>query len=183
MKVEEDEEKDNTEGNWISQCFNQKVWSPYLTGGIIGLLQIPSVVLMHTALGTSSVFSTLAGHVMELFNYQNPYFAAHMYHKKSYWHVALAIGTVVGSYIAKETFMKLKHKKHKEEPKDDITMTRKRLINFGGGFLMLFGSRMADGGIMSHLSGFYQLSCASFLTLASVLGGGMIASVIPSILL
>ena len=34
--------------------FTRKAWSPYVAGVIIGLLQIPTFLLMDTALGASS---------------------------------------------------------------------------------------------------------------------------------
>ena len=35
---------------------SDRAWSPYVAGAIIGLLQIPTFLLMDTALGASSSF-------------------------------------------------------------------------------------------------------------------------------
>lgn len=37
-----------------------KAWSPYIAGAIIDLLQIPTFLLMDTALGASSSYITVA---------------------------------------------------------------------------------------------------------------------------
>jgi hypothetical protein len=45
-----------------------RAWSPYVAGAIIGLLQIPTFVLMDTALGASSSYVTVAAHIAALFD-------------------------------------------------------------------------------------------------------------------
>ena len=44
------------------KVFFDKSWSPYAAGAVIGLLQIPTFLLMDTALGASSSFVTVAAH-------------------------------------------------------------------------------------------------------------------------
>lgn len=39
----------------------QKAWSPYAAGILIGLLQIPALLLIETALGASSSYVTVGG--------------------------------------------------------------------------------------------------------------------------
>ena len=45
-----------------------KAWAPYAAGAVIGLLQIPTFLLMDTALGASSSFVTVAAHIASLFD-------------------------------------------------------------------------------------------------------------------
>src|SRR3546814_15801763 len=40
-----------------------KAWSPYAAGILIGLLQIPAFLLIHTALGASLAYVTIVGHL------------------------------------------------------------------------------------------------------------------------
>lgn len=44
----------------------QKSWSPYATGILIGLLQVPAFLLINTALGASSSYVTVAGNLAVL---------------------------------------------------------------------------------------------------------------------
>lgn len=44
----------------------RKFWSPYSSGVVMGLLQIPTFVLMATALGASSSYVTVGAHLSTL---------------------------------------------------------------------------------------------------------------------
>ena len=46
--------------------FRDKAWSPYVAGAIIGLLQIPTFLLMETALGASSSYVTVGAYLASL---------------------------------------------------------------------------------------------------------------------
>ena len=63
-----------------------KAWSPYVAGAVIGLLQIPTFLLMDTALGASSSFVTVGAHVAALFESRVDgikYLASHLWGAKN----------------------------------------------------------------------------------------------------
>ena len=72
-----------------------KAWSPYFAGAIIGLLQIPTFLLMDTALAASSSYVTVAAHIASLFDSRVvdiKYLASHMSGAKNWWQVAVVGG-------------------------------------------------------------------------------------------
>ena len=80
-----------------------RAWSPYVAGAIIGLLQIPTFVLMDTALGASSSYVTVAAHIAALFDGgvgSVKYLASHMWGPKNWWQVAVVGGIAVGAFLS-----------------------------------------------------------------------------------
>jgi hypothetical protein len=80
-----------------------KVWSPYVAGVLIGLLQIPAFLVIETALGTSSSYVTIAAHIAALFDASTTkldYLARHMYGAKNLWQVAMVIGIALGAFLS-----------------------------------------------------------------------------------
>ena len=83
--------------------FSDRAWSPYATGIIIGLLQIPAFLLVQTALGTSSSYVTIAAHIAALFDgsvAKMDYLAKHMWGAKNLWQLAMVGGIVLGAYLS-----------------------------------------------------------------------------------
>ena len=80
-----------------------KAWSPYATGILIGLLQIPAFLLIETALGTSSSYVTIAAHIAALFDgsvAKMDYLAKHMWGAKNLWQLAMVGGIVLGAFVS-----------------------------------------------------------------------------------
>ena len=80
-----------------------KAWSPYVAGVIIGLLQIPTFLLMDTALGASSSYVTVAAHIASFFDGrlgEVKYLASHLWGAKNWWQVAVVVGIAVGAFIS-----------------------------------------------------------------------------------
>ena len=157
----------------------EKAWSPYVAGAIIGLLQIPTFLLMDTALGASSSFVTVGAHMASLFDARVTdvkYFASHMWGAKNWWQVAVVAGIALGAFIS----MKLSGARRQM-----ISPVWKRAIGikslggraplaFAAGFIMLFGARIAGGCTSGHgISGIAQLSAGSTIAVAAMFAGGM----------
>ena len=164
-----------------------RAWSPYVAGVLIGLLQIPAFLLMDTALGTSSSYVTLAASVGQWFDpalVQFDYAAKHLEGAKNWWQLAMVVGIALGAYLS-----------------SSLSGTRRstpspiwqgvagqaspmgRLVGaFAGGFLMLFGARIADGCTSGHgISGLAQLAVGSFVAVGAMFAGGIaVASFLKS---
>lgn len=73
------------------------------------------------------------------------------------WQMMLIFGTILGGFLAS----KMMGVSFKHDPKPS---TRRKLMLFGGGFLILFGARLADGCTSGHvITGITQLSLGSML--------------------
>lgn len=159
-----------------------RVWSPYVAGVIVGLLQIPAFLLADTALGASSSFVTAAAYVASIFDAgasQIDYFARHMTDAKYFWQSALVIGIALGAYVSARASGTLR-------PSFSAAWTRlvgirsfwgRSLMAFVGGFVMLFGARIANGCTSGHgISGMAQLAVGSTIAVAAMFAGGILVA-------
>lgn len=162
---------------------NDRAWSPYFAGIVIGLLQIPAFFIIETALGASSSYVTVGG---LLASWIDPsilhidYVARHVAATaKNWWQVALVGGIAMGALLS----MKLSGAMR--QPISPIwsralgssSSARRYAVAFGAGFLMLFGARIADGCTSGHgLSGLAQLSVGSTVAVIGMFAGGIIAA-------
>lgn len=162
----------------------EKAWSPYVAGAVIGLLQIPTFLLMDTALGASSSFVTVAAHVAAFVDpavEKMKYFSSHMWGAKNWWQVAVVIGIAIGAFIS----MRLSGARRQTiSPVWERTMGTSSLmarapIAFLGGFIMLLGARIAGGCTSGHgISGIAQLSIGSTIAVAAMFAGGILAALL-----
>jgi uncharacterized membrane protein YedE/YeeE len=141
-----------------------KAWSPYATGIVIGLLQIPAFLLIETALGTSSSYVTIAAHIAALFDGsvgKMDYLARHMWGAKNLWQLAMVGGIVLGAFVS----MKMSGARRRsispvwERAVGITTLSGRAPMAFAGGFVMVLGARIADGCTTGHgISGIAQLA-------------------------
>lgn len=160
----------------------QNVWSPYLAGIIIGLLQIPAFLLVDTALGASSSFVTATGFIFSMFDSSVTdikYFAKYMSKDKYFWQSALVVGIALGALISykasgrKTSFSSPSWKTLGASTSPVIRM----LQGFIGGFVLLVGARIAGGCTSGHgISGLAQLSIGSSVAVAAMFAGGIVAA-------
>lgn len=159
-----------------------KAWSPYVAGIVIGLLQIPTFVLMDTALGASSSYVTLAAHIAALFDArvsEVKYLASHMWGAKNWWQVAVVAGIAAGAFLS----MRLSGARRQTispvwaRAIGTSTLAARAPIAFLAGFIMLFGARIAGGCTSGHgISGMAQLSLGSTLAVAAMFVGGILTA-------
>ncbi len=159
-----------------------KAWSPYVAGVVIGLLQIPTFLLMDTALGASSSFVTVGAHIAALLDPgagKIKYFNSHMWGAKNWWQVAVVGGIALGAYLS----MRLSGAKRAvisplwPRAMGTATLSARAPIAFLAGFIMLLGARIAGGCTSGHgISGMAQLSVGSTLAVAAMFAGGILAA-------
>lgn len=162
----------------------EKAWSPYAAGAVIGLLQIPTFLLMDTALGASSSFVTVAAHVAALVDpgaEKVKYLASHMWGAKNWWQVAVVAGIALGAFIS----MKLSGARRQTispvwaRTMGTSTLWTRAPVAFLGGFVMLLGARIAGGCTSGHgISGMAQLSVGSTIAVAAMFAGGIAAALV-----
>jgi uncharacterized membrane protein YedE/YeeE len=161
----------------------QKAWSPYLAGVVIGLLQIPAFLIIETALGASSSYVTVGGLLASLADpaiLNVDYVAKHVaLSGKNCWQVALVVGVALGALLS---VLASGAKRPAISPiwkraLGTACPVRRSLVAFAGGFIMLFGARLADGCTSGHgLSGMAQLAVGSTVAVAAMFAGGILTA-------
>lgn len=157
-----------------------KAWSPYLAGIVVGLLQIPAFLLIDTALGASTSYAMVGGYAYDLFaNLEGSYFEKYVGSSKYFWQTAMVVAIALGAFIS----MKLSGATRQavspawEKAIGTTDFKKRALLAFVGGFILLFGARLAGGCTSGHgLSGTAQLAVGSIVTVAFMFIGGIIAS-------
>lgn len=159
-----------------------KAWSPYAAGIVIGLLQIPAFLIVDTALGASSSYVTVVGHVASVFDPgvgEMSYFSKYMTSTKYFWQLALVVGIAFGALVS------MKAAGTARPPVSRIwaraigtnSTAVRSVMAFAGGFVLLFGARLAGGCTSGHgISGLAQLAIGSTLVVAAMFAGGILTA-------
>jgi uncharacterized protein len=157
-----------------------KAWSPYATGIVIGLLQIPAFLLIGTALGVSSSYVTVTASIASVFDpgvEALGYAARHLSGAKNWWQVALVVGIALGAYLSARLSGTLRRGAISPVWKRALgtgSPAMRFLFAFAGGFLLLLGARLADGCTSGHgISGMAQLAVSSFIVVGAMFAGGI----------
>ena len=156
-----------------------KAWSPYAAGIVIGLLQIPAFLLIDTALGTSSSYVKVAGHLAALFDQtvgSADYFAKYMTKDSYVWQLALICGIALGAFVSAQASGARRRPVSPawQRAMGTDTLTSRAPLAFLGGFILLFGARLAGGCTSGHgISGLAQLAIGSSIAVATMFAGGI----------
>ena len=130
---------------------------PYVAGLAIAAAQAVSIVLRGSLLGASSAFEELGGWLWGAKKYGNLLFSA---------------GLVGGAWAISQAVPALR-------PVTEVAVSPARSVL--GGFLIVFGSRMAGGCTSGHgISGLSLMSISSFLTAAAIFGMGGVTGLLMS---
>ena len=156
-------------------------WSPYLAGGLSGLLIIVSVLWTGKFFGASTSFVRSVG---MLENYFDPERVAQLdyfvrYLPKFDWQLLFVIGIFVGSLIAS-----LSSNTFKWQGVPDMWAERfgtnpalRGIVAFIGGIIAMYGARLAGGCPSGHgLSGVLQLAVSGLIAMVFFFVGGIITA-------
>lgn len=122
---------------------------PYYAGLAIAAAQLVSILLRRSLLGASTAFEELGGWLWGVHKYSNLLFS---------------VGVVGGAWLVSHAVPALR-------PVTEVAISPLRSAL--GGFLIVFGSRMAGGCTSGHgISGLSLMSTSSFLTAAAIFGVG-----------
>ncbi|OAG28361.1 YeeE/YedE thiosulfate transporter family protein [Thermodesulfatator autotrophicus] len=160
-------------------------WSPYLGGALTGLLLIAWVlsttfILGKTKmLGASTAFVRVAALVENQINPQAVKTLAYYqkYKPKVDWKLVLVfIGVPIGAFLAavknKEFKVRMIHERFQRAFGKNQVL--RAAMAFMGGFLLVYGARLAGGCPSGHgLSGMSQLSLSAFISVAGFFIGGI----------
>lgn len=160
----------------------KKAWSPYAAGIVIALLQIPAFLIIGSALGASSSFVKVAGHLGQMYDpaiAEIGYFDKYMFSAKYYWQLTLVIGIALGAFFSAR-FSRTRRESVSpiwQKVMHNYSDRRRNWMAFGGGFVMLFGARLAGGCTSGHgISGLSQLAIGSMVTVVAMFLGGILTA-------
>ena len=166
----------------MNQLFFAGSWSPYLVGSLIGVLSWFSFIISKKALGTSTSYARASARLGSLCCgkavYDWKYYQK--YKPELEWQSMLVIGIVIGSFISALlsgefalTFRPLTE----FESVLNQNIWGRIFSAFTGGILLGFGARLAGGCTSGHgISGAFQLSIASWISLIAFFVGGAAAA-------
>ncbi|SMP72478.1 hypothetical protein SAMN06265222_11590 [Neorhodopirellula lusitana] len=159
-------------------------WSPYVVGGLIGLLSMLTFYFSNKPLGASTAYARVAGliglqvaprHTRSLHYFRdNP--------PKIGWELMLVLSAIAGAFLSAWTGGELTGKFLPVMWQDRFGADSHLLraaVAFAGGLLMAFGARMAGGCTSGHgISGTLQLAIGSWVSAICFFIGGIIAAML-----
>lgn len=141
-------------------------WSPIFSGVVIGLAQIPLVLLIDDTLGSSTAYCTVMSQLIPTSLSKTSllrYFDNVINNMESWWQVIFMTSYMLASYASSNL-------SGSYASVDGVGIQNA----FIGGFLLLFGARLASGCTSGHgLSGIGLLNMLSFVNVPSIFAGGM----------
>lgn len=155
-------------------------WSPYLAGICIGILLLVTLRFADQPLGASSAYATVAGLLGKVFapvhTMKLKYFRENI--PELNWELVFVLSSVLGSFLAAfsggEFFARWVPELW-EKRYGAGSVSSYAIAGFFGGVLMAFGARLAGGCTSGHgISGTSQMSVASWVTLISLFGSGIL---------
>ncbi|WP_425400154.1 YeeE/YedE thiosulfate transporter family protein [Aeoliella sp.] len=164
--------------------YPEPAWSPYLVGGLIGLLVLTTLALAGKKIGASSGYSDAAGMIGRLV--APAHIASLPYYQENRpmigWTLTIVLGAILGAFVAawsggELTGTYLQDMWVARFGSDSAALrTGVALI---GGALMAFGARMAGGCTSGHgISGTLQLAVSSWIAVCCFFVGGIATAIL-----
>ncbi|MBX3372919.1 MAG: YeeE/YedE family protein [Phycisphaeraceae bacterium] len=166
-------------GHWMTRGR----WSPYVAGAGIGVLSWITFAFMGKGLGTSTTFVHVAGALEGIVARDHVestgYYASAIVGKPIVdWQFALVVslffGALLAAKLSRSTFVE--HVPALWSWRFGPSRTKRAIVAFAGGAILLYGARMAGGCTSGHaITGGLQLAVSSwsFLIAMFVAGIGM----------
>ncbi|GFO10217.1 upf0394 inner membrane protein yeee-like [Plakobranchus ocellatus] len=145
--------------------FATRAWPPYVAGVIVGLLQIPLVLTIGDTLGTTSGLMALVARTPVTPLLEKIGFRLTKYRKNltTLWQIFFMGGAIGGAFLS-STLSNTRGSIRGVHP----------LCSFGGGLLMIYGSRVGGGCTSGHgLSGMGLMMLLSVVAVPAMFGAGI----------
>lgn len=142
-----------------------RAWPPYVAGSIVGLLQIPVVLIVGDTLGTTTGVMTMAAQILNIPSMRKE--GGHLKQFKTgilnWWQVFFMFGAVGGAFVSSSM----------SDTRGSVGGVHPA-VGLGGGVLLIYGSRLAGGCTSGHgLSGMGLLALLSFVAVPAMFGSGI----------
>lgn len=158
-----------------------KKWNPYLAGALSGFVTIGSVLFVGKYLGASTTFVKTSGMIEKIFVPEKvqsmPYFIKEI--PAIDWQWMFVLGILLGSFLAAILSGSFKFQAIPDTWGNRFGSSKslRAIVAFIGGFIAMFGARLADGCPSGHgLSGSLQLAISGFIALIAFFVGGLISA-------
>ena len=156
-------------------------WSPYAVGAGIGVLSWITFLFMNKALGVSTTMVRWTGMLTGVFSEtavrENAYFSKYLVGQPAFeWQMALVIALFFGALLAA---VLSGTRKAESVPalwaeRFGPSKVKRYAVAFLGGFILLFGARLAGGCTSGHgISGGLQLAVSSWTFFLTTFGAGI----------
>jgi uncharacterized membrane protein YedE/YeeE len=147
----------NRPASWFLDPF-ACAWSPIKAGVVMGLMQVPTFFFLDQNIAVSSTFVMVVGGFLRLIAPDAPNkmpYLKNFFGVNDFGQLGSSLGIILGSFVSGWlSDVRIIH-----------DTSGSALSSFIGGFLVLFGARLAGGCASGHgLSGIARLSSASLLT-------------------
>jgi hypothetical protein len=170
--------------NRIRQLFAQEYWSPYLAGGLLGVVGLLAVGLSNHLLGASGAFENLAGIIGQAIApaaFNNMYFNFVMPPEIT-WNVILLVGILFGGALGALSARTWRIRSMPETQWIEAfgpSRAKRWGLAFLGGAIVQYASGIA-GGCTSGLaiSGGMLLAPAAFLFIAGMFASGILTALV-----
>lgn len=158
---------------------DEGAWSPYIAGGLSGLVIIVSVLWTGQFFGASTSFVRSVGMLQKIFEpervAQLEYFIRYL--PKFDWQLLFVIGIFAGSLVAallSGTF-KWQGVPDMWAERFGSSSAKRGIVAFLGGIIAMYGARLAGGCPSGHgLSGMIQLAVSGLIAMIFFFAGGII---------
>ena len=164
----------------------RRVWNPYVSGALAGVLLVLSVLIANQFLGASTTFARSASVVEETIGIDSSQFEYFTAKNGKYgpgslpnWQLMFVFGIVIGSFISAifSGEFKIQSVPDMWSERFGPSPVKRGIVAFIGGVIALVGARLAGGCPSGHgLSGLAQLSVSGFIALAFFFIGGLISA-------
>ena len=158
---------------------DEGAWSPYVAGGLSGLVIIVSVLSAGKFFGASTTFVRSAGMMGKYFGpervEQLEYFIRYL--PRFDWQFLFVIGIFLGSLVSALTSGSFKWQGVPDmwAERFGTNPARRGIVAFIGGIVAMFGARLAGGCPSGHgLSGIIQLAASGLIAMVFFFVGGII---------
>jgi uncharacterized protein len=168
----------------IITYIRKDLWSPYVAGGLLGVVGILAVWLSNSLLGASGAFENLAGILGKAVapgTFDTMYFNFIMPAEIT-WGVVLVIGMVLGGFVGALSSRTFKFRTMDDEQWKKIfgpALWKRWLLLFLGAIVLEYGAGIA-GGCTSGLaiSGGMLLAPAAFIFIGAMFMSGILTSLV-----
>ncbi|XP_077992447.1 uncharacterized protein LOC144446532 [Glandiceps talaboti] len=140
-------------------------YSSIKCGILLGCVNLPIILTLRKMIGCSSSIVTIASQLVPE-SFASKYLQSYRSGFKRWWQVLFAVGAVGGAYLSARSTHSL----------STISGVTKSMA-FGGGMVMIFGARMANGCVCGHgATGVSLLSVLSIASTVAMVAGGLAAT-------
>lgn len=159
--------------------YSAPAWSPYVAGGLIGLLTILTLLISKRPVGASSAYASLAGMIGRIAAPEHigslPYYQKHK--PAINWEFLFVVAAVFGSFLAAWSGGELTGRFLPSLWVDRFgsdSFALRTVVALIGGAVMAYGARMANGCTSGHgISGTLQLAVGSWIAVICFFIGGI----------